>query len=103
MPIDFGGLMNKPTNPIEKNLLDVCKKYNIETDLTKRWENFEQHHPKAEKLAREIGGIDWMFGDDCFGFKFGGDGDNGEFLTHYLDIIFELEDAIKRSADNQPD
>jgi len=85
--------MNKPITETESKLVKRIEKANVETDITKRWSEGTEHHPEAEKLAREIGSIDWIFGDDSFCFKFGGDGDNGEMLAYLLDILFELRDA----------
>ncbi len=85
--------MTNPTTKLEKDLLERTQKANIETDINKRWEQGIDHHPEAEKLAREIAAIDWVFGDDSFCFKFGGDGDNGEQLCYLLNILFDLRDA----------
>jgi hypothetical protein len=60
----------------------------IETNIEKRWELGIPHHPKSEKLARFIAKLDYKQGDS-FGFKFGGDGDNGETLLYLLDVYFE--------------
>jgi len=84
--------MNKPVSKIGSELLLRLIANNIETNITKRWEEGKEHHLEAEKLAHEIGEIDWMFCSDSFCFKFGGDGDNGENLVYLLDILFELRD-----------
>jgi len=60
----------KPTNKLQSELIAKLQQNNIETDITKRWENGE-HNPKAEKLAQEIGDIDWLYNNDSFCFKFG--------------------------------
>jgi hypothetical protein len=70
----------------------------IETNITKRWEQGMDHHPMAEKTARALDCIDWMFCGDFFHWKFGGDGDNGEFLLYELDIYFELLDKERQMA-----
>jgi len=36
---------------------------------------------------------DRMFGDDYFGWKHGGDGDNGESLMFSLIVLLELNDT----------
>lgn len=58
-------------------------------DLGQRWEKGVPHHPKAQKLARLIGDIDFHHNSDSFNFNFGGDGDNGESLCFILSEIFE--------------
>ena len=67
----------------------------IETDINKRWENGIPHHSKSVKLICKIADIDFRCGNDYFGFKIGGDGDNGEHLMYILDIIFETEDETR--------
>jgi len=64
----------------------------IETNITKRWEQGIPHHPKSRLLYKDIASVDWEFGNDYFGFKSGGDGDNGEHLMYILDILLEQED-----------
>ena len=66
--------------------MDVAK---LPIDLGQRWEKGVPHHPKAVKLARLIGEVDFYHNSDYFRFKFGGDGDNGEFLSSILSEIFE--------------
>ncbi len=82
--------MPKPTDLHEKDLLDRCKKYGIETNLTVRWVSGTPHHEESVLLARNLARIDWLFGGDGFNWKFGGDGDNGETLMYELDIYYEL-------------
>jgi hypothetical protein len=64
----------------------------IETDINKRWEKGMPHHPKSVGLYKTIADLDWKYGDDYFGWKSGGDGDNGETLMYLLDIHFETAD-----------
>lgn len=64
----------------------------IETNITARWENGIDHHPRSDELVRKIAEIDFKYGSDFFGFKIGGDGDNGEHLMYLLDIVFEQEE-----------
>lgn len=89
--------MKNPITQTEKDILERIEKMGIDTDITKRWEQGIDHHPEAKKLAKEIAAIDWMFGDDGFGFKFGGDGDNGDELIYLLNILFDLKDAEARN------
>jgi hypothetical protein len=60
----------------------------IETDIGKRWEQDIPHHPLSIKLYDRIAQLDFENGDS-FGFKSGGDGDNGETLMYLMDIYFE--------------
>jgi len=71
---------------------EICKKYGIEWDINKRWENGTPHHPKSIKLFKSIETIDFELVGDYFRWKSGGDGDNGETLMYEMDIYFELED-----------
>lgn len=64
----------------------------VETNINKRWENGIEHHPKSIEIANAIFDMDWKYGNDYFGWKSGGDGDNGEHLMYLLDIHFELQD-----------
>ena len=57
--------------------------------VEQRWERGLDHDPRSEKLGRALEKIDWDYGDDRLGLKFGGDGDNGERLLYLLDIYFE--------------
>ena len=63
----------------------------VNLDINDRWEKGIEHHKKSEELARLIDAVDMLCLDNYFCLKFGGDGDNGEFLLYILDIIFELE------------
>ena len=89
--------MNKPIYDKHSNLIKQLENARINTDINNRWENGINHHPESERLADEIDSIDWLYLNDFFGFKFGGDGDNGEFLLYILDILFELRDAEEAS------
>lgn len=85
--------MHEPVTSLGKSLKILLEKHNINTNITKRWEEGAPHHKLSEKLARELSEIDWMYCSDFFGFKFGGDGDNGEFLLYELDILLDLLNA----------
>lgn len=52
--------------------------------MEKRWESGTPHHPYSEDLAKIIYAL-----DDSGEYKFGGDGDNGETLLYYADVLFE--------------
>ena len=58
-----------------------------------RWEQGIEHNAKSVELYKRIEKLDFEQGD-VFGFKSGGDGDNGEHLMYLLDQIFEpVEDT----------
>ena len=65
-----------------------------------RWEEGLDHHPMSERLGRFL--ADHDFGDygDCFRWKFGGDGDNGEALMYQMDAFFELLDSEQETTTN---
>ena len=64
----------------------------VEYNITKRWENGTDHHPKSVELMTRVKDLDWELLDGHFDFKTGGDGDNGEHLMYLLDIYFEEKD-----------
>ena len=57
-----------------------------------RWEVGAAHHPISERLMDFLLSHDFLDYDDYFGWKVGGDGDNGEILMYQLDAFFELMD-----------
>lgn len=64
--------------------------------IGERWEQGIPHDPRSEKIARGIAEIDFEECGDYFGWKFGGDGDNGETLMYLLDVLFERLDNITK-------
>ena len=58
----------------------------------KRWEKGISHHPKSLQLGEFLEKYDFEDCGDSFGWKFGGDGDNGEELLYQLDVFFETLD-----------
>jgi hypothetical protein len=88
-------LNNRFNNPTIRNYWDRCKKHKIECDITTRWENGTPHHPKAKEIFKLLKDSDFVFGEDYFCWKSGGDGDNGETLMYSLSIYLELMDAEK--------
>ena len=48
----------------------------------------KEHNPKSREIYDFISELDFKNGD-CFCFKHGGDGDNGEMLMDLLDCYFE--------------
>lgn len=89
--------INKPTNKWDENFLKRCQNHKIETDITKRWESGREHHTKSETLMNNIMAADYLFNNDGFNWKTGGDGDNGEETMFLLDIIFDLEDSEREN------
>jgi hypothetical protein len=80
-----------------KRLQEAYKKIDgVEYDISKRWEEGIPHHPKSEELFKKIQEVDFVWNDDYFCWKYGGDGDNGEFLLYVLDIIFEEKERRYR-------
>lgn len=83
-----------------RDLADTLNRLNVNVDVNNRWENGIEHHPKSEEIYQQIADIDWLFGDDHFGWESGGDGDNGEALMYLLDIIFDLEDLNQKESND---
>lgn len=73
--------------------------FGIETDIQVRWEEGIDHHKKSLELMDALKHIDYYLGDDCFCWKIGGDGDNGENLMYEMDIYFEYLDKLKEKND----
>ena len=65
----------------------------VETNITTRWEKGMSHHPASVELMKSIARIDLEHGGDYFGWKMGGDGDNGEHLMYLMDIHFETKNG----------
>jgi hypothetical protein len=57
-----------------------------------RWEEGREHHPMSERLMEFLKEHDFRDYDDCFCWKTGGDGDNGETLMYQMDAFFEMLD-----------
>jgi hypothetical protein len=87
----------------QKRLMERLKKFEINTDIADRWEKGIEHHPQALELASALEALDWVFCSDFFCWKFGGDGDNGEFLLYELDIYFELLDKEAQAKMIEPE
>ena len=60
--------------------------------VERRWEEGIPHDPRSEELFAFLEKIDFECGD-MFGWKSGGDGDNGETLMYQLDEYFAQRDA----------
>ena len=72
--------------------MDVKKIIKVEKSKD-RWECGIEHHPKSIELMEFISEIDFHVYGDCFCWKTGGDGDNGETLMYQMDAFFEDQDA----------
>lgn len=57
-----------------------------------RWAEGMPHHPMSERLMQFLAEHDFRDCADSFGWKVGGDGDNGEALMFEMDAFFELLD-----------
>jgi hypothetical protein len=75
---------------IQASLLGLTEK--------KRWENGISHHPMSKKLMEFLVKHDFQDYNDYFGWKIGGDGDNGETLMYQMDAFFELTDIKETNA-----
>lgn len=64
------------------------------TDID-RWSECVEHHPMSERLMAFLESHDLKEYGDYFGWKTGGDGDNGETLMYQMDAFFELLDKQK--------
>ena len=62
---------------------------------THRWERGIPHHPKSAELMRFLADVDFHAYGDYFGWKLGGDGDNGETLMYEMDAFFENEEQLR--------
>lgn len=61
-----------------------------------RWSEGIPHHPESVKLFNFLQEHDLKDYADYFGWKKGGDGDNGEILLYQLDAFFELIDKKEK-------
>lgn len=71
--------------------------------LTKkdRWGEGIEHHPKSLQLMKFMTEHDFHDFGDYFGWKMGGDGDNGESVMYQMDAFFELLDVKKEQAEKK--
>lgn len=61
--------------------------------INQRWEKGIPHNPQSVAIFKAIAKIDFEECDDFFGFKSGGDGDNGEHLMYLMDEWFDAQPA----------
>ena len=90
----FNEVVCKMTNNIDD--YDKAK----ELGLTKldRWGNAIAHHSMSERLMNFLAEHDFNDYDDCFCWKVGGDGDNGETLMYQMDAFFEMLDKLENNG-----
>lgn len=67
------------------------------TDID-RWTDGVEHHPMSIRLMTFLENHDLKDYGDYFGWKVGGDGDNGENLMYQMDVFFELLDKQKTQS-----
>jgi hypothetical protein len=60
--------------------------------LKERLKDCDEHDSRSIKLYEFISELDFNEADDAFGFKSGGDGDNGEHLMYLIDCYFATKD-----------
>ena len=60
-----------------------------------RWGKGVKHHLMSIRLMEFLSKHDFQDYGDHFGWKFGGDGDNGEALMFEMDAFFEMLDKEK--------
>ena len=70
----------------------ICKIKEHEAKIGDRWSKGIPHHPKSLELMSYLESIDFNLYQDHFGWKTGGDGDNGESLMYQMDAFFEAKD-----------
>jgi hypothetical protein len=65
---------------------------NPHRDPGARWGQGVPHDPRSLKLFKSVAEIDFKMCSDYFGWKWGGDGDNGETFMYELDEHFQRLD-----------
>lgn len=64
--------------------------------LQERMDDCDEHDPRSIKMYEFISELDFNEAGDAFGFKSGGDGDNGEHLMYLMDCYYEQHDEEPR-------
>ncbi len=80
---------------------DYDKAVALSLTQSDRWERGVPHHIMSERLMAFIQEHDFKDYGDSFGWKKGGDGDNGETLMFQMDAFFEMLDldrAIRETS-----
>lgn len=76
-------------------MTDYEKAQELGLTTVKRWEEGVSHHPMSLRLMRFLSNHDFHDCNDYFGWKMGGDGDNGETMMYQMDAFFETLDKTK--------
>lgn len=63
-------------------------------DIGIRWEQGMPHDARSIEMFNFLKDYDFYLTDDFFGFKSGGDGDNGEHLMYLMDEYFANKDVM---------
>lgn len=74
---------------------DYEKAFDLGLPQISRWEEGVPHHHMSIRLMKFLQESDYKDYEDHFGWKVGGDGDNGETLMYQMDVFFELQDKEK--------
>jgi len=75
----------------KKKLLSKLPFDLVETNISVRWEQGVEHHPKSEEIMDAMCYIDAL-NKYALDIDRGGDGDNGETIMFLLDVYFEALD-----------
>jgi len=62
-----------------------------------RWEDGIEHHPMSLRLMAFLKEHNFNDYGDYFGWKSGGDGDNGETLMFEMDAFFETASCMREN------
>jgi hypothetical protein len=76
-------------------MTDYEKAKELGLTIIDRWGSGKDHHSMSMRIIKFLSDHDFNDYDDCFCWKHGGDGDNGETLMYELDVFFELLDKEK--------
>lgn len=79
---------------------EILDEYKGVTDPGQRWEDGIPHRPESVELIRHLMALDFHLHGDSLALKFGGDGDNGEFLAFLLDMWFERLANQRKETDS---
>lgn len=83
-------------NVYQQAIEDYQKAEELKLTKKDRWGEGIPHHPMSERLVRFLVEHDFNDYQDHFGWKVGGDGDNGEALMYQIDAFFEMLDIVNK-------
>lgn len=75
---------------------------NTTPTLAERMDRGMDHDPRSVDLFKFIETLDFEQCSDSFGFKSGGDGDNGETLMFLMDCYFAAKDNVPTPSTDDP-